>query len=216
MVLRGSGRMKVDDEIVELKEWDAVRVPPGTWRGYEAGPEGLEILVIGAPNLGEAPREDVDGQRDWWADRSNANAAWQCSPGLAVPPVLQLDDPAAGGGAGDQVEPVGLGDAVEQPGALARNVGEQAQLELVDQVELHERAPEADAAPDHDVAVAASPELVDLFCRVTSGDGGVGPVGRLQGPGEDDLAPGVQDVGERVVGGRCHRPRRCPRRRCGP
>ena len=68
VVLRGSGRMKVDDEIVELKEWDAVRVPPGTWRGYEAGPEGLEILVIGAPNLGEDPREDVDGQRDWWAD----------------------------------------------------------------------------------------------------------------------------------------------------
>ena len=38
-----------------------VRVPPGTWRGYEAGPEGLEILVIGAPNLGEDPREDVEG-----------------------------------------------------------------------------------------------------------------------------------------------------------
>src|SRR5919106_26912 len=68
VVLRGSGRMKLDDEIVELKEWDAVRVPPGTWRGYEAGPEGLEIIVIGAPNLGDAPREDVDGQRDWWAD----------------------------------------------------------------------------------------------------------------------------------------------------
>jgi hypothetical protein len=45
-----------------------VRVPPGTWRGYEAGPEGLEILVIGAPNLGDAPREDVTGRRDWWAD----------------------------------------------------------------------------------------------------------------------------------------------------
>ena len=59
VVVRGSGRMK---------EWDAVRVPPGTWRGYEAGPEGLEILVIGAPSLGEARREDVDGQRDWWAD----------------------------------------------------------------------------------------------------------------------------------------------------
>ena len=53
VVMRGSGRMKLDDEIVELKEWDAVRVPPGTWRGYEAGPEGLEFLVIGAPNLGE-------------------------------------------------------------------------------------------------------------------------------------------------------------------
>jgi len=68
VVVRGSGRMKVDDEIVELEEWDAVRVPPGAWRGYEAGPEGLEILVIGAPSLGEALREDVDGLRDWWAD----------------------------------------------------------------------------------------------------------------------------------------------------
>ena len=44
-----------------------MRVPPGTWRGYEAGPEGLEILIIGAPNLGEDPRDDVDGQRNWWA-----------------------------------------------------------------------------------------------------------------------------------------------------
>ena len=68
VVLRGSGRMKLDDEIVELEQWDAVRVPPGTWRGYEAGPEGLEILVIGAPNLGDAPRDDVEGRRDWWAD----------------------------------------------------------------------------------------------------------------------------------------------------
>ena len=69
VVVRGSGRMKLDDEIVELREWDAVRVPPGTWRGYEAGPDGLEILVIGAPSLGEARREDVDGRRDWWADQ---------------------------------------------------------------------------------------------------------------------------------------------------
>jgi mannose-6-phosphate isomerase-like protein (cupin superfamily) len=58
--------MKVDDEIVELQEWDAVRVPPGMWRGYEAGPEGLEILVIAAPR--EPQREDVDGRRDWWTD----------------------------------------------------------------------------------------------------------------------------------------------------
>jgi mannose-6-phosphate isomerase-like protein (cupin superfamily) len=68
VVVRGSGRMKVDDEIVELREWDAVRVPAGTWRGYEAGPEGLELLVIGAPNLGEDPRDDVEGRRDWWAE----------------------------------------------------------------------------------------------------------------------------------------------------
>ena len=68
VVVRGSGRMKLDDEVVELAAWDAVRVPPGTWRGYEAGPEGLELLVVGAPNLGEDPRGDVEGLRDWWAD----------------------------------------------------------------------------------------------------------------------------------------------------
>jgi mannose-6-phosphate isomerase-like protein (cupin superfamily) len=67
VVVRGSGRMKIDDAIVELREWDAVRVPPGSWRGYEAGPEGLDILVVGAPNLGENPRDDVTGRRDWWA-----------------------------------------------------------------------------------------------------------------------------------------------------
>jgi mannose-6-phosphate isomerase-like protein (cupin superfamily) len=66
--VRGRGRMKLDDEIVEFREWDAVRVPPGTWRGYEAGPEGLEILVIGAPSLGDSPRDDVTGQRYWWAE----------------------------------------------------------------------------------------------------------------------------------------------------
>jgi hypothetical protein len=34
---------------------------------FRLATEALEILVIGAPNLGEAPREDVDGRRDWWA-----------------------------------------------------------------------------------------------------------------------------------------------------
>ena len=66
VVVGGGGRMKLDDEIVELEVWDAVRVPPGTWRGYEAGPDGLELLVIGAPNLGGSPRDDVEGRRDWW------------------------------------------------------------------------------------------------------------------------------------------------------
>jgi quercetin dioxygenase-like cupin family protein len=67
VVVSGGGRMKLDDEVIELVQWDAVRVPPGTWRGYEAGPEGLELLVSGAPNLGDDPRGDVDGQRGWWA-----------------------------------------------------------------------------------------------------------------------------------------------------
>jgi mannose-6-phosphate isomerase-like protein (cupin superfamily) len=68
VVVGGTGRMKLDDEIVELGAWDAVRVPPGTWRGYEAGPDGLELLVAGAPNLGDDPRGDVDGRRGWWGD----------------------------------------------------------------------------------------------------------------------------------------------------
>jgi mannose-6-phosphate isomerase-like protein (cupin superfamily) len=68
VVVAGGGRMKIDDEIVELREWDAVRVPPGAWRGYEAGPRGLELLIIGAPNLGDDPRGDVEGTRDWWTD----------------------------------------------------------------------------------------------------------------------------------------------------
>jgi mannose-6-phosphate isomerase-like protein (cupin superfamily) len=68
VVLRGSGRMKVDDEIVRAQRMGRGTRPAGTWRGYEAGLEGLEILVIGAPNLGEDPSEDVDGQRDQWAD----------------------------------------------------------------------------------------------------------------------------------------------------
>ena len=70
VVVDGSGRMKLDEEIVEVEKWDVVRVSPGTWRGHEAGPEGLEILVFGAPNVGENPRDDVTGQRDWWADRA--------------------------------------------------------------------------------------------------------------------------------------------------
>lgn len=68
VVVSGSGRMKLDDEVVELAEWDAVRVPPGTWRGFEAGSDGLELIVTGAPNLGDDPRGDVDGRRGWWAD----------------------------------------------------------------------------------------------------------------------------------------------------
>ena len=72
VVVGGGGRMAVDDEVIELRQWDAVRVSPGYWRGYEAGPEGLELLVIGAPNLGDSPRDDVEGTRDWWADEPTA------------------------------------------------------------------------------------------------------------------------------------------------
>ena len=71
MVVGGSGRMAIDDEVIELRQWDAVRVPPGSWRGYEAGPEGLELLIVGAPHLEivGVDRDDPRVQRwiDWFS-----------------------------------------------------------------------------------------------------------------------------------------------------
>ena len=64
VVVRGSGRVKVEDEIVELGEWDAIRLDKGTMRGVEAGPEGVEYLAFGA---GEDSRE-VEVVQDWWSD----------------------------------------------------------------------------------------------------------------------------------------------------
>jgi quercetin dioxygenase-like cupin family protein len=46
-VISGSGRMKLDDEIIEIKQWDVIRVAPGVARGFEAGPDGLEIIAAG-------------------------------------------------------------------------------------------------------------------------------------------------------------------------
>jgi mannose-6-phosphate isomerase-like protein (cupin superfamily) len=65
VVVAGSGRIKLDDEIVELGVWDVVRVAPGTVRGFEGGAEGLEVLAIGSdrPEGGDGVRVD-----DWWTD----------------------------------------------------------------------------------------------------------------------------------------------------
>jgi mannose-6-phosphate isomerase-like protein (cupin superfamily) len=65
VVVGGSGRMKLDDEVIELHRWDAVRVAPEVVRGFEGGPEGLEIVAIGADR-----REGGDGVliQDWWTD----------------------------------------------------------------------------------------------------------------------------------------------------
>ena len=65
VVVGGGGRMKLDDELVELRQWDAVRVPSETMRGFEAGGDGAELLIIGAPNPGSG---DVELDRDWWRD----------------------------------------------------------------------------------------------------------------------------------------------------
>jgi mannose-6-phosphate isomerase-like protein (cupin superfamily) len=65
LVLSGSGRIKLDDEIVELGRWDLVRVAPETVRALEAGPDGLEVIAIGS----DRP-EGGDGSAvpDWWTE----------------------------------------------------------------------------------------------------------------------------------------------------
>jgi mannose-6-phosphate isomerase-like protein (cupin superfamily) len=59
VVVSGSGRIKLDDEVVELKVFDVVRVAPHVVRAFEAGPEGLEIVAVG----GRKP-EEGDGVLD--------------------------------------------------------------------------------------------------------------------------------------------------------
>ncbi len=65
IVLSGSLRAKIEDEVVELKPLDAVRVHKDTMRSFEGGPEGAEILAIGAPNTGPGDGDTVQG---WWSD----------------------------------------------------------------------------------------------------------------------------------------------------
>lgn len=55
VALSGSGRIRVDDALLELGPLDAVRVAPGSQRELEAGPDGLEVLAFGShvPGDGE-------------------------------------------------------------------------------------------------------------------------------------------------------------------
>jgi mannose-6-phosphate isomerase-like protein (cupin superfamily) len=63
VVIRGSGRIRLDDEIVELGELDAIRIAPSVMRKMEAGPDGLEVLAFG-------PHHERDGgiDKDFWTD----------------------------------------------------------------------------------------------------------------------------------------------------
>jgi uncharacterized cupin superfamily protein len=65
VVVSGGGRMKLEDEVIELKQWDAVRVHKDTMRSFEAGANGAEFIAIGAPSTGPGDGDTVDG---WWSD----------------------------------------------------------------------------------------------------------------------------------------------------
>ena len=65
VIVAGSGRVKLDDEIVDVRQWDVIRVAPPVMRNFEAGPDGLEVLAFGAPI---AEENDGEIEMGWWAD----------------------------------------------------------------------------------------------------------------------------------------------------
>jgi mannose-6-phosphate isomerase-like protein (cupin superfamily) len=49
VVVAGSGKIRLNDEVKDIRLWDIVRVAPQTIRQFEAGPEGLDLLAVGGP-----------------------------------------------------------------------------------------------------------------------------------------------------------------------
>ncbi len=60
VVVRGSGRVRLGDEVRDVREWDVVRVAPEVIRAFEAGPDGLEVLAVGGPKPEGGDGEMVD------------------------------------------------------------------------------------------------------------------------------------------------------------
>jgi quercetin dioxygenase-like cupin family protein len=63
VVISGSGRIRLDDEIREVRQWDVIRVAPAVVRAFEAGPDGLDIIAVG----GNKPEggDGVASDRPW-------------------------------------------------------------------------------------------------------------------------------------------------------
>jgi quercetin dioxygenase-like cupin family protein len=49
VVVAGSGRVRLDDEVREVRQWDVIRVAPPVVRAFAAGPDGLELIAVGGP-----------------------------------------------------------------------------------------------------------------------------------------------------------------------
>ena len=65
VIMSGSARIKIEDEILDLKQLDAIRIPPQLTRALEGGPDGAEVLAFGAP---QEAREDIEMIQGWWSD----------------------------------------------------------------------------------------------------------------------------------------------------
>jgi mannose-6-phosphate isomerase-like protein (cupin superfamily) len=71
VVISGAGAIKLGEEVVELRQWDVVRVASGVTRAFEAGPEGLDLIAIGS----DRP-EGGDGEmvKDFWPEDHGGRA----------------------------------------------------------------------------------------------------------------------------------------------
>ena len=49
IVIAGRGCVLLDETVHELRQWDVVRVAPDVLRAFAAGPDGLELIVVGGP-----------------------------------------------------------------------------------------------------------------------------------------------------------------------
>jgi uncharacterized cupin superfamily protein len=65
VVVEGGGNVRLDDADLELRRWDAVRVPKEVARAFAAGPEGLTFVAFGAPRA-EDPRGEAEVLPDFW------------------------------------------------------------------------------------------------------------------------------------------------------
>ncbi|HEU5244017.1 MAG TPA: hypothetical protein VFU33_06415 [Gaiellaceae bacterium] len=67
VIAEGSGRIKLDDEVRDLRQWDILRIGPGVMRNLEAGSDGITLVAFGAP-LGEEQENDGELVPGWWTD----------------------------------------------------------------------------------------------------------------------------------------------------
>jgi mannose-6-phosphate isomerase-like protein (cupin superfamily) len=65
VLVDGTARLKLGDEVIDLKPFDAVRIPKDTMRNLEGGPQGAVVILFGAPKTGPG---DAQMAPDWWTD----------------------------------------------------------------------------------------------------------------------------------------------------
>ena len=64
LILSGAGRIKLDDEILDVQPMDAIRIAPGVTRAVEGGPDGIEYLAFGPVHEGDAETLDIE---EFWS-----------------------------------------------------------------------------------------------------------------------------------------------------